>query len=118
MKKAVAKKTAVKPSPKPTATSKPKKNAKILKKGGLAPGSKQVEIMQTQRKLKAAYDSPNVKDMFGKGPAGKAEKELNALRKSVGWKPSEKLSNRMYGANVTDKAAMKAKADARNKKKK
>ena len=114
-KKTVAKKTTVKPKAK-TGTN--------LKKGGLAPGSKQVEILQAQRKVYRAghQGSPvaGVKDLFGKGPETKAIKELDKLRKSVGWKASNYgtgSETRMYGSSKADKAALKRKATARSKKK-
>ena len=114
-KKTVAKKTAVKPKAK-TGTN--------LKKGGLAPGSKQVEILQAQRKVYRAghQGSPvgGIKDLFGKGPETKAIKELDKLRKSVGWKKSNYgtgSETRMYGDNKVDRAILKRKADAKKKKK-
>ena len=119
--KVTAKKTAVKP--KASATAKPKSSPN-LKKGGFAPGSKQVEIMQAQRKAYSAghQGSPvaGLKDLVRKGPQTKAVKELDALRKSVGWKKSgygTGSETKMYGDNKADKAALKRKADRRNKKK-
>ncbi len=112
--KVTAKKTAVKP--KASATAKPKSSPN-LKKGGLAPGSKQVEIMQAQRNLRKQREEVDLKDIVGKGKSSKARHELDKLRKSVGWEPSQKLSNRMYDGSMMDVAAMKARAKRRAKKK-
>jgi hypothetical protein len=101
--------------PKASTTAKPKTTN--LKKGGLAPGSKQVEIMQAQRNLRKQREEVDLKDIVGKGKSAKATQELDKLRKSVGWKPSQKLSNRMYDGSMMDTKAMKARADRRNKKK-
>jgi hypothetical protein len=104
--------------------AKPKPKTSNLKKGGFAPGSKQFEIMQAQRKAYSAghQGSPvaGLKDLVRKGPQTKAVKELDALRKSVGWKKSgygTGSETKMYGDNKADKAALKRKADRRNKKK-
>ena len=102
---------------KPKAVAKPKPKTANLKKGGLAPGSKQVEIMQAQRNLRKQREEVDIKDIVGKGKSAKATQELDKLRKSVGWKPSQKLSNRMYDGSMMDTKAMKARADRRNKKK-
>ena len=97
--------------------AKPKPKTSNLKKGGLAPGSKQVEIMQAQRNLRKQREAVDLKDIVGKGKSSKATQELDKLRKSVGWKPSQKLSNRMYDGSMMDVAAMKARAKRRAKKK-
>jgi len=57
-----------------------------------APGSKEKAIMEAEEKAKNAYRKKSatggLKDLVGKGPGSKAVKELDALRKSVGWKKS------------------------------
>ena len=57
-----------------------------------APGSKEKAIMAAEEKAKNAYRKKSatggLKDLVGKGPGSKAVKELDALRKSVGWKKS------------------------------
>ena len=81
------KKTAVKKT-----LTKPKAKSSILKKDGTAPGSKEKAIMAAERKAQDAYRkgsaSNGIKDLVGKGSGSKAVKELDALRKSVGWKKS------------------------------
>ena len=64
-----------------------------LKAGGLAPGSKQNEIIAAEQKAdRKTYPGPGkgsmvqgIKDIAGKGNSSKAIKELDAKRKSVGW---------------------------------
>jgi len=59
-----------------------------LKKGGLAPASKQNEIIAAEQKADMAYRkgsaTSGLKDLVGKGSGSKAVKELDAIRKSAG----------------------------------
>lgn len=63
-----------------------------LKKGGLAPGSKQNEIIAAEQKADSAFRkgsaTSGLKDLVGKGSGSKAVKELDTVRKSVGWSKS------------------------------
>ena len=128
MKKPMAKKPVVKAKvvakPKASATAKPK--ATNLKKGGLAPGSKQVEIAQAQRKAQSAtYPGPGkgsmiqgIKDIAGKGNSSKAIKELDKLRNSVGWKDSKYgtgAETKMYGNNKVDREVLRIKSKTKKK---
>ena len=125
-------KTAVKPVAKKTiangkVSAKPKaKTGTNLKKGGLAPGSKQVEIAQAQRKAQSAtYPGPGkgsmiqgIKDIAGKGNSSKAIKELDKLRKSVGWKDSKYgtgAETKMYGNNKVDREVLRIKSKTKKK---
>jgi hypothetical protein len=103
--KVTAKKTAVKPSPKPTATSKstPKKNAAILKKGGLAPASQQVKIKNLKSELKYSIDS----DWSANHPIKarrmqvNAEKELMKIYKKLGYTKISKAEDFNYNSYST-----------------
>ena len=87
----VARKTVVKAVAKP-------KPAPGIKKDGTTPGSKQSQIKNAELNAQfwanpSAYGgNPSmtnaIKDTFKKGPATKAVKELDSIRKSVGWGPS------------------------------
>jgi hypothetical protein len=87
---------APKKTTKPKAVAKPKTMVKAkgsnLKKDGTAPGSKEKAIMSAERKAQDAYRkgsaTSGLKDLVGKGSGSKAVKELDAMRKSVGWKKS------------------------------
>lgn len=60
-----------------------------LKKDGTTPGSKEKAIIAAEQKAQSAYRkgsaTSGLKDLVGKGSGSKAVKELDALRKSVGW---------------------------------
>ena len=100
MKKPVAKKASVKSKA---------KTSSILKKDGTTPGSKEKAIMAAERKAQSAYRkgsaTSGLKDLVGKGSGSKAVKELDALRKSIGWKKS----NYGTGAQNTITPARKTK---------
>lgn len=68
------------------------KKSSNLKKDGTTPGSKEKAIMAAERKAQSAYRGGSatngLKDLVGKGKGAKATKELDSLRKSVGWKKS------------------------------
>jgi hypothetical protein len=103
--KPVAKKTAVKPRSKPTATakSKPKKNAASLKKGGLAPASQQTKIKKLKTELKYAIDS----DWSAHHPIKasrmqrNAEKELMKIYKKLGYTKVSKAEDFNYNSYPT-----------------
>jgi len=104
VKKTVPKKTTAKPKGKTNLTAKPKGNAN-LKKGGLAPGSKQVQISKLKSTIKYNTDS----DWSANHPIksmkeiSKAQKELRKIYKSLGYPTKDTGPGSGFGYRKSDK---------------
>ena len=114
VKKTVPKKTTAKPKGNANLTAKPKGNANLtakpkrnanLKKGGLAPGSKQVQISKLKSTIKYNTDS----DWSANHPIksmkeiSKAQKELRKIYKSLGYPTKDTGPGSGFGYRKSDK---------------